>query len=148
MKAVELGRPDIFVGSDPIATAKELQTHLAEVQPEAQPLQARYAIEALGDPRELYGSRHLFVHVLGAHVLQTGLSEDELLYHGTYFGNALMETDFGRFAYIRHPAVQGLCLWLFETRIIASPTNPDFVGERIRSGVFVPVHAVESAFAA
>lgn len=148
MAAVELGKTDIFIGDDPIATAKELQTHLAGVHPEAQAEQAAHAIDVLGDPREIYGSRRLFIHALGAHVLAQGLSEDELLYHGTYFADAMFATEFSRFAFIQHPKVRSLSLFLVETRVMASQSNPDFVGERIRSGVFVPVHAVESAFAA
>jgi hypothetical protein len=149
MNHVILGwQPDILVTTDPIIAAQQLQIQLSAFKPEDQPAMAARGIDMIGDPREICGGRKVWLHTLGAHILAQGLSDDEMLYHGTYFGDVTVRTEFSRIAFVQHRTVQSLCLSLVETNVIASPSNPEFVGENIRSGVFVPVHAIESAFAA
>lgn len=143
--------PELFIADDIIRTAKELQTHLSTVSYDEQPDMAVEAMDVLGDPRDLYGSKKVFVHALGARVLFGGphaISFDEQFWHGTYIGDAYLKANFTRFSYIRSPGVSGICLALVETDILKSHSNPEFEGERIKSGVYVPVHAVETVLTA
>lgn len=152
MESVDLTRPsELFVADDIIRTAQELQTHLSAVSYDEQPKMAADAMDVLGDPRELYGGKKVLVHALGARVLFAGpqaISFDEQLWHGTYFGDAYLKANFSRFSYIRSFGLAGLCLTLVETAVLKSHSNPEFEGETIKSGVYVPVHAVETVLAA
>lgn len=142
---------ELFIANDVIATAKELQTHLSAVNPSEQPKMAVEAMEMLGDPRELYGSKKVLIHALGASVLfggQRAASFDEELWHGTYLADTYMKANFSRFSYIQAGKIASICLSLVEANIIKSESNPEFVGEQIHSGVYVPVHAVETVLAA
>ncbi len=152
MEAIDLSpRSNLVVPADTLQVAKELQTNLATMEAEMQVVFAAEAIEVMGDPRELHGGNKVIVHTLGALVLYQGknaVSSDEQLYHDTYFADAVMHSNFSRFTFIRYGTLSSLCLQLCEARVLASKSNPLFVGERIRSGVFVPVHSVESLLAA
>lgn len=142
---------NLFIASDIIQTAKELQTHLVSVPFDNQPEVAAQAIETLGDPRELYNSKKLLIHAIGARVIADyahRLTDDEVMYHGTYLGDAYLKGNFSRFAHVRSRAFSSLCLMLVETSVLRSASNPEFEGEVIRSGMYVPVHAVESVLAA
>lgn len=144
-------KTDLFVSQDVLQTAKELQTHLATVSYDEQPVVASEAIEVLGDPRELYGGREVYVHALGVRVLyaaENALSFDEQLWHGTYIADSYLKARFSRFTYVRSRAVSSICLGLVETDILRSGSNPEYEGEKIRSGVYVPVHAVETVLVA
>lgn len=141
----------LFIAADILETAKELQTHLASVPYDNQPEVAAQAIDVLGDPRELYNSKKVFIHAIGARVIADfahSLTDDEIMYHGTYFGDAYLKGNFSRFAHIRSTTFSSLCLMMVETAVLKSDSNPEFEGEVIRSGVYVPVHAVESVLAA
>ncbi len=152
MEPRDLSPPsELYIARDVIETAKELQTNLASMDEATQPHFAVEAIELLGDPREIYGSRKILIHALGAFVLTRDterISIDESLYHGTYFGDAYMKSNFSRFGYVRTSLVKSLCLVLVETEILSSASNPTFEGEKIHSGVYVPMHSVEALFAA
>lgn len=152
MEPIDLSpKSDFFIATDTLQTAKELQTNLSTMDANLQQQFAVEAIEILGDPRQLQGSNRILVHTLGAMVLYQGvdaISSDEELYHRTYFADAIMRSNFSRFAFIQFGSLSSLCLRLCETQVLASSSNPEFVGEKIRSGVFVPVHAVESLLAA
>lgn len=142
---------ELFIADDIIRTAKELQTHIAGLPPDAQPQMAVDAMEMLGDPRELYGGNKVFIHALGAAVLYGGavsLSFEEELWHGTFISDVYMKANFSRFSYLQSPAVSGLCLMLVEANILESSSDPLLKGEKIRSGMYVPVHAVETVLAA
>lgn len=142
---------ELFIADDIIRTAKELQTHLSSVSYDEQPAMAAEAMDVLGDPRELYGGSKIYVHALGARVLFGGsaaISFDEQLWHNTYFGDAYFKANFSRFSFIRYHAVSGICLTLVETDVLKSNSNPEFEGEKIKSGVYVPIHAVETVLAA
>lgn len=148
-KFVDLRPPStLFVSSDVLKTAQELQDNLAQQPLDNQPEMAAQAIELLGDPRELLGSHNIYVHALGTFVLANGLSEDDRLYHGTYFGDAYLGAYFSRFGYVQHQKFRSISLILTDVNVIKSSSNPEFEGETLRSGVFVPVHAVESTLAA
>lgn len=141
---------ELFVADDIIKTAKELQTHLSGISYDEQPRMAVEAMEVLGDPRELYGGRKLFVHALGARILrgEVALSFDEEAYHGVYLADAYLKGEFSRFAYVRSHAVAGLCLSLVETKVLESKSNPEFNDEKIQSGMYIPIHAVEMVLSA
>ena len=141
----------IFVATNLLETAKELQLHLSTISYDEQPAYAEEAIEIMGDPREIYGSKKILLHSLGAMVLCSNSpvsSIDEQLLHGTYFGDAIVRANFNRLAYVRHSALRSLCLNLAEVSILRSKTNPDFEGENIRTGVYIPVHSVNLLLAA
>lgn len=145
------GGVEIFVADDLLKTARALQEHLATISYDQQPEMAVEAMEILGDPRELYGSKKIFVHALGARVLHGGsvsISFDEELWHGTYLGDAYLKAQFSRFSYIRTRALSGICLNVVEATILRSQSNPEFEGEKITSGVYIPVHAAETVLAA
>ncbi len=152
MEPLDFSRPSqIFIADDIIATAKELQSHLATISFDDQPAYAADALDVLGDPRELYHSKRLYIHALGAQVLMNGhdaLSFDEQIYHGVYLGDAYFKAQFSRFCFIRSRVVSSLCLTLIDATVLSSTSNPEFEGESIRSGVYVPVHSVETVLAA
>lgn len=152
MEPIDLSpKSELFVATDIIKTAKELQTNLASMHPEVQTEYATHALHVIGSTETIYGARKLFIHTLGMHVLYSGvkqMSMDEELMHGTYIADAYVRSYFMEFGYIGHTAVKSLCLRLVETEVIKSSTDPSFNGEVIRSGVFVPVHAVETVLAA
>lgn len=142
---------ELFIADDIIKTAQELQSYLSGVSYDEQPKMAAEAMDVLGDPRELYGCKKVLVHALGAKILFAGsnaISFDEQLWHGTYIGDAYFKANFSRFSYIRSHSVSGICLTLIEADILKSTSNPEFEGEKIKSGVYVPVHAVETVLAA
>lgn len=142
---------ELFIATDIIRTAQELQTHIAGLPRDDQPQMAVEAMDVLGDPRELYGSKKLLIHALGASVLFGGeyaLSFDEQLWHGTYIGDAYLRANFTRFSYIQSHRVSGICLTLVEASILSSNSDPLLEGEKIQSGVYVPVHSVETVLAA
>lgn len=139
---------ELYVADDVVRTAQELQEHLASVHPEAQTEQAAHAIEAMGDPRTINGARKVLVHSLGAVILYQGLSLDDILYDGTYLDEVFLRADFSRLAFVRSSSMRSLCLSLFDIQILRADKNPRFEGTTIRTGVFVPVHAVESVLSA
>jgi hypothetical protein len=142
---------EIFVADDIIKTAQELQAHIASLPYESQPQMAVEAMGILGDLSELYGSRKVLIHALGASVLfedTEAMSLDQQFWHGTFIGDAYLRTNFTRFAFIQSQKVSGICLSLIETSILRSSSDPLLEGERIRTGVYVPVHAVETVLAA
>lgn len=152
MEPVDLRQTvDLFIASDILDTARELQTHLASVSYDEQPEIASQAIDILGDPRELYDSKNILIHALGARILLNGLgpiSVDEQIYNGIYFGDAYIKARFSRFAYVQSRAISGICLSIVEAKVLSSKSNPEFDGEIIRSGVYVPVHAIEMVLVA
>lgn len=147
--AVELGpKSKFFVPGNIIDAAKELQTHLAGFDEATQEQMAGQAVKALGDPHEIYGGSHLYLHSTGAVITATGMGETEALYHGTYFADVYMAGEFGRFVFLKSALARGLCLMMFETEVLTSASNPEMEGECIPTGMYVPVHSVESTFAA
>jgi len=138
----------LFQATDLIETAREFQTHLTTLSPDLQPEAAAYAIDAMGDPREIHGASKIWVHAMGAAVLNIGLTFDDELYHGTYFDDSIFKGRFSRLAYVRHALMNSLCLTLLDTSVVHARDNHDFEGTQVKSGVFVPVHAVESILVA
>lgn len=54
----------LFIAGDIIRTAKESQSHIAGLSPEAQPQMVVKVIGMLGDPNGLYSGNKVFFHAL------------------------------------------------------------------------------------
>lgn len=130
-----------------IETAKEYQFALSFEPFDERPRKAAEAIEIIGDPRELVGGRRIIVHSLVAYVLHDGLSQDAEIYHDTQLSDVVLQSEFSRLAFVNHRRLSAFCLYLFNNHVVSS-REKIFDTERIQSGVFVPVHEVESVWAA
>jgi len=152
LHAIELGPKSAleekFFRGSAIELAQELQANLAGFDEATQEQMAPEAVKALGDPHELLGGSDVYVHSRGAVIAATGMGDIEALYHGTYFADVYMASTFARFVYLKSTLARGLCLMMVETDILASASNPEMEGEHLPTGMYVPVHSVESAFAA
>jgi len=137
----------IFVPQDPVEAAKEFQFALAFEPYDERPRKAAEAIDIIGDPRELVGGRKVIVHSLAAYVLHDGMSQDAEIYHNTFLSDVVLRSEFSRLAFVSHQKLSAFCLYLFNSQIISSKERI-FDSERIQSGMFVPVHEVESVWAA
>lgn len=141
---------ELFVGKSLIENAKEYQAYISTIDDQSQQEQlAQEAIGLLGDPDEILGSEKIILHALGAHVYSnktSASSMDELLLNGKYFSDVTMKSYFNQLAFVRSNTIASLCLWLSEVKIIRSKSDPEFVGQKIATGVYVPVYAVESIF--
>lgn len=137
---------ELFVASDIIETAKEFQSFLAFEPTEKQPQKAAEAIEVMGDPRELLGGRKLIVHSLGAYVLFDNLSSDSEIYHGAQLTDVILKSEFSRLAFVQNIKMGMLCLYLFNNLVLKTREKV-YDNSEISSGVFVPVHEVDSIWA-
>lgn len=143
-----LNTTKLFVADDLINTAKEFQDYLAFEPPEFQSQKAAEAIEAMGDPRRIYGGRSVIVHSIGAYVFFDNLSEDAKIYHGARLTDTILKSEYSRLAFIQHKNKLGaLCLYLFNNRILQTDEGV-YDNSIITSGVFVPVDEVVSIWAA
>lgn len=134
---------------DLIGTAQSLQEMLAVLPEEEQIPAAAHGIDAmLGDAHDLYGTRQIYIHSVAAFILKDYMvpcSNDEDYHHGARFGDITMQAQFGRFSFVRSTVFTSLTVQLFNAHIISS-LNEHYEGERILSGMHVPVMAVEALF--
>lgn len=138
----------IYVPKDFVDGAKELQYVLAVEEDDDRQLQlATEAIDILGDPRDYFGAKKVYVRAMGAYVLYDGNSNDALYYHNLVLNDVTLKSDFSKLAFARKEGFRSLCMYLFDSEVL---TNKDkiFDGAKIRTGVYVPVLEIESVWPA
>lgn len=154
MEPIDLSpKPKLFVATDLIETAKELQTDLAGMHPEVQGEFAVHAINALGDPSDINGVTKLFLHACGAIVLSDALTTASTDYewaNGKYYIDAFVKARFNRFAFVHYESFNSLSLQLLDAQILAEEADEMSLGvASLRyMKMYVPVHSVESVLAA
>lgn len=138
----------IYVPKDFVEGAKELQYVIAVEDDKDKQLElATEAIDILGDPRDYFGAKKVYIRSMGAYVMYDGNSNDALYYHNLVLNNVTLKSDFSKLAFTRREKLRSLCLYLFDSEVL---TNSDktFDGAKIRTGVFVPVLEIESVWPA
>lgn len=148
MKAVQLGvAGELGRVPDAIEIAQSLQSQIAMTPPEKQIEIATEGIDSLlSDARSIHGARHLAVHTMLALVQRDyheTCSDDEEIYDGLRLTNVWLRGEFSRFAFLKSPLITTLTMQMFEVDI-SGATEEGFAGQRILSGMHVPVMAVES----
>ncbi len=139
----------LFTANNPVAVAQEFQYIIEfEQDKDIKRQKAVDALEIIGDPKEIYGSSVLLVHALKAFVYYNPQMADfdSSIYHGTEFDNLVARANF-RFGFTESAKLGSLCLLLYDAKIL-NCEQKEFNGERINSGVIVPVMDVESVWPA
>lgn len=142
---------ELFVPKNPIETAQEPQWQIALASAEEAPRLAAYALDVLGNAKEIYGSRRLFIHTLGAYVLDRGRCQSEK--NQCAFDDVYLKGLFSKITYIQSRPDQSddevnfqtLVVDLWDAQIYKTVLHPDMpVSDRLKSPMTIPVGNIQS----
>jgi hypothetical protein len=138
----------IYIPKDFVDSAKELQYVIEFEEDDNRQLElAAEAIDILGDPREYFGAKKVYIRAMGAYVLYDGISNDALYYHNLVLNEVTLKSDFSKLAFARKDNLRSLCMYLFDSEVLSNK-DKTFDGAKIRTGVYVPVLEIESVWPA
>lgn len=134
---------ELFIGTDPLRVAQELQLSIAEAPRDNTRTVAQDAIDVLGDVRALYGSTKLAMRAMSAYVINRKLTIDEQVFGSIQFSDITIKGFFGGFQYVETNWLRSLCLDLYRVTVL-NPVEPDDPDDgKLSMPLIVPVHSVE-----
>jgi len=134
---------ELFIGTDPLRVAQELQRTIAEAPRDCTRTVAQDAIDVLGDVRTLDGATKLAMCVMSAYVINRKLTIDEQVFGSIQFSDITIKGLFGGFQYVETNWLRSLCLDTYRVTVL-NPVEPDDPDEgKLSMPLIVPVHAVE-----
>lgn len=139
----------IVVPRNPIEVAQELQWEIDLAHPEVAPSIAQNAIDVLGDVREIYQSRRLLIHTLGAYVLDRGRTVAER--RQMQFNELFLSGYFAGISYVQggiESHFQSLVVDMFDVRIYRPVVAEDPRQGRLDAPLTIPVNDIQSVMVA
>ena len=140
---------EIFVPKNPIETAQEMQWGIHMATPEEAPKLARQALDVLGDVRTIYESKHLFIHTLGAYILNRGRSMEEQFEQS--FDDVRVKGFFAGIFYVQGSQglpIQSLVVDLFDVQFMQPGVQDQFRDGKISTPLTIPVSGIQSVMVA